>query len=88
MGACCVCFLSLFLAQSKKQQGTLALELVNILVAFMQMNPTSATLVVKLYGLAKKSGVVDASYLANTLAHVQNKRGAWFADLAAKLALA
>jgi hypothetical protein len=65
----------------------LALELVNTIVAFLQMNPQSATLVVKLFGLAKKSGAVDQTYLNNTLAHIQNKRGAWFADLAAKLAL-
>ncbi len=53
----------------------------------MQMNPTSATLVVKLFGLAKKSNAVDAAYVANTLAHIQSKRGAWFQDLSAKLAV-
>lgn len=43
------CFASLiFIAdQSRKQQGTLALDLVNLLVGSVQMNPTSATLVVK-----------------------------------------
>ena len=71
--------------QSRKQQGTLALDLVNLLVELVQMNPTSATLVVKLFGLAKKSTAVDPAYVANTLAHVAGKKGNWFADLTAKL---
>jgi hypothetical protein len=73
-------------SQSRKQQGGLALDLVNILIGFVQMNPTSATLAVKLFGLAKKTGSVDPQYLANTLSHIENKRGPWFQDLAAKLA--
>ncbi len=72
-------------AQSRKQQGSLALELVNLLLESVQMNPTSATLVVKLFGLAKKSNAVDAAYVANTLSHVEGKKGQWFSDLSSKL---
>eukprot|EP00455_Lapot_gusevi_P016412 TRINITY_DN1845_c0_g1_i12.p1 TRINITY_DN1845_c0_g1~~TRINITY_DN1845_c0_g1_i12.p1 ORF type:complete len:571 (-),score=204.35 TRINITY_DN1845_c0_g1_i12:116-1798(-) len=70
---------------SRKLQSQLALDFVNVLVAFMQMNATSATLVVKLYGLAKRSGAGDANYLRNTLSHIQSRRGIWFQDLAQKL---
>lgn len=49
------------------------------------MNPHSATLVVRLYQLAIKSGAVAPAYLRGTLAHIQSKRGAWFSDIASKL---
>ena len=70
---------------SKKQQGMLALDLVNVLVSTMQMNAASATIVVKLFGLAKKVNSVDTAYLSSTLKHVQSKQGAWFQDLYSKL---
>ena len=78
--------LVLFFNQSRKQQGTLALDFVNILIAMIVMNSTSATLVVKLFGLAKKSGAVDPVYTSSTLLHIQTKPGVWFQDLALKLA--
>lgn len=71
---------------SKKQQGSLALELVNLLVAMMEMNPTSATMVVKLYSLAQKTGAVDKAYLSATLAHIKGKKGTWYEDVSNKIA--
>jgi len=70
---------------SKKQQGELALDFVNILITSISMNPQSATLVVKLYQLAQKNGAVDHKYLANTLSHIQSKKGTWYQDIANKL---
>jgi len=57
----------------------------NLLVSTVEMNPQSATMVVKLFQLAKKSEAVDASFLKSTLAHIQDKKGAWYADVAAKI---
>jgi len=70
---------------SRKIQGTIALDFVNLLISFMQMNSGSATLVVKLYGLAKKSEAVDEKYLASTFAHISNKKGTWYADITNKI---
>jgi len=70
---------------SRKKQGTLALELVNLLISTVEMNPQSATMVVKLFQLAKKSDAVDAAFLRSTLAHVQEMKGAWYSDIAAKI---
>jgi len=69
----------------KKEQGTLALDFANTLVSYFQMNPQSATLVVKLVQLAKKTDAVDAHYLANTGRHISDKKGTWYQDITAKL---
>jgi len=71
---------------SKKQQSELALDFVNIIIATLQMNPQSATLVVKLYQLAQKTGAVDPKYLNSTLQYIQSKKGTWYTDIANKLA--
>lgn len=70
---------------ARKRQGTLALEFVNMLVSSLEMNPESATVVVRLYQLAKKTDAVDPAFLSNTLAHIQGKRGTWYQDIAAKI---
>jgi len=70
---------------ARKQTGTLALDVVNLLISSIQMNPQSATLVVKLFQLARKTEAVDEKYLGNTLAHIQAKKGTWFQDIAQKL---
>lgn len=70
---------------SKKEQGTLALEFVNVLLASFEMNPHSATLVVKLFQLAKKNGVVSKAYVQSTLEHIQSKKGSWYSDVAQKI---
>jgi hypothetical protein len=70
---------------SKKQQGTLALDLVNLLISSITMNASSATLVVKLVGLAQKSGAVDAGYLQATIRNIAGKKSQWYADITQKL---
>jgi heme oxygenase len=70
---------------SRKEQGTLALDLVNALVGFLEMNAHSATLVVKLFQLAQKSQAASTRYLNATLAHIQSKPGSWYADIAQKI---
>lgn len=72
---------------SRKHQGTLAVEFVNVILSTMAMNPQSATLVVKLYMLARKNGAVDKAFLDNTLSHLQSLKGSWYADVAAKIAV-
>jgi len=71
---------------SKKEQGTLALEFVNILIVTMEMNPTSATMVVRLVQLAQNTKAVDAKYLASTLNHIRTQRGSWYEDISNKIA--
>lgn len=70
---------------SKKQQGTLALDLVNVLISSMTMNAASATLVVKLVGLAQKTGAVDPAYVSATIRNIQAKKSTWYQDIANKL---
>lgn len=70
---------------AKKQQGTLALDLVNLLVASFTMNASSATLVVKLVGLAQKTGAVDPNYVAATIRNIRSKKSTWYADIAEKI---
>jgi len=70
---------------AKKQQGTLALDLANVLVSSFSMNAASATLVVRLVQLAQKSNAVDVAYLNATIRNIQAKRGGLFPDIAAKL---
>ena len=70
---------------SKKQQGTLALDLVNLLISSVTMNAASATLVVKLVGLAQKTGAVDPNYIQATIRNIQSKKATWYQDVAAKL---
>jgi len=70
---------------AKKDQGELALDFVNILISSLQMNPNSATLVFKLYQLAKKNGATDQRYLSTTLSHIQAKEGNWYSDIASKI---
>jgi len=43
------------LLQAKQAQGTLALDFVNAMISSLEMNAQSATLLVKLYHLAKRS---------------------------------
>ncbi len=71
--------------QARKQQGTLALDFLNVIIGCLEMNPHSATLVVRLYQLAVKSGAVAPAYLRGTLSHIQSKRGAWYSDIVTKL---
>lgn len=70
---------------SKKESGTLSLDLINLIITFMEMNPTSATLVVKLHTAAKKSGAVDPNYLNNTFNNIEAKKGTWYQDVAHKI---
>ncbi len=63
----------------------MALEFVNVLVDFLEMNPTSATLVVRLYQLSKGSGAVSKRYLEITLQHLQSKKGTWYSDIVQKI---
>ena len=49
------------------------------------MNPQSATLIVKLYQLAVKTGAVDQHFLNQTLQHITYKKGTWYQDIAAKI---
>jgi hypothetical protein len=72
-------------AQAKKYQGTLSLDLVNLFISSLTMNAQSATLVVKLYTLAKNTGAVDPNYLANTLAHINSLPTSWYTDIANKI---
>eukprot|EP00808_Paulinella_micropora_P032345 g67639.t1 len=66
---------------AQQRQGELALDFVNVLLSFMQMNAQSATAVVKLYTLAAKSSAVEQSYLESTLGHLQSKPGTWYQDI-------
>ncbi len=70
---------------SRKQYGTLAIDTLNIIVSSLAMNNQSATLVVKLYQLAKSSDAVDPKYMSNTLEHLSAKRGTWYADIVTKI---
>lgn len=70
---------------SRKQYGTLALDTLNVLISSMAMNNQSATLVVKLYQLAKSSDAVDPKYMANTLEHLAAKKGTWYQDILSKI---
>jgi hypothetical protein len=70
---------------SRKIQGTLAMEFVNVIISSMEMNPQSATLIVKLYLLAQKSNAADQKLMENTLAHLDALKGTWYADVAAKI---
>jgi len=70
---------------SRKQRGTLALDTVNFLIGNMTMNASTATLVVKLYQMAVKTEAVDAAYLANTLSHLQTRKGTWYSEIANKI---
>lgn len=70
---------------AKKQQGTLALDLVNLLISSVTMNAASATLVVKLVGLAQKTGAVDVAYLQATIRNIAGKKSQWYADITTKL---
>lgn len=70
---------------SKKQQGTLALDFIHILINTITMTAASATLIVKLYGLAQKSNAVDNNYLVQTLKFIQSKKSTWYQDIANKI---
>lgn len=70
---------------SRKQQGTLALDLANLLVSSLTMNAASATLVVRLVVLAQKSGAVDPAYVAATIRNIQGRKSTWYQDIASKL---
>eukprot|EP01006_Ploeotia_vitrea_P063076 TRINITY_DN84900_c0_g1_i1.p1 TRINITY_DN84900_c0_g1~~TRINITY_DN84900_c0_g1_i1.p1 ORF type:complete len:1024 (-),score=600.29 TRINITY_DN84900_c0_g1_i1:79-3114(-) len=70
---------------SRTEQAILALDIVNVIVSSLDMNAHSATLVVKLYQLAQKSGVAPADYLERTLQHIQNKKGIWYQDISQKI---
>jgi len=70
---------------SRKQQGTVALEFVNTLVAGLQLNPQSATLIVKLYRLAKKTDAVDPKFLKATFQNIKRREGTLYQDVAKKL---
>lgn len=72
-------------ASAKKDQGTISLELANLLVSSFVMNKTSATMVVKLYKLAVKSKRVNSVYLQNTKERIGRKKGTWYEDIAGKL---
>jgi len=71
---------------SRKQQGTLAVEFVNIIISSFEMTAQSATLAVKLYQLAAKSKAVDQSFLKNTLLHLKHKKGTMYQDVYNKIA--
>lgn len=64
----------------------LALEFVNILVVSLEMNPTSATMVVRLVQLAQNTKAVDAKYLQATLNNIRSKKGSWYEDIINKIA--
>lgn len=70
---------------SKKNQGTLALDVVNLMVSFMEINNQSATLIVKLYQMAKSGGAVAPSYIKSTEDHIAELKGQWGANILQKL---
>jgi len=70
---------------AKKDQGTTALDFVNLLISSMEMNPHSATLVVKLFQMAKQTAAVDKNYLGSTFANIEGKKGTWYQDVANKI---
>jgi len=70
---------------SKKHQAALALDLVNTLITSITMNAPSATLVVKLVGLASKNPAVDKKYIDATITHIQSKKGTWYAEIVGKI---
>jgi len=70
---------------SKKQQGTMALNVINLFVSTLEINAQSATIIVKLYALAKNSGAVSDSYLCSTQDHIANIKGRWGAEILTKL---
>jgi hypothetical protein len=69
----------------KKVQGELALDLATIFVDGVRLDKKSATLVVKLFSLAKGADVAKSS-LRGLVAHLHSRKGVWYSDLAAKLA--
>ena len=70
---------------SRKQQGTVALEFVNTLIAGLQLNAQSATLIVKLFQLAKKNDAVDPKFIKATFENIKMREGTWYQDVAKKL---
>jgi hypothetical protein len=65
---------------AKKNQCTLALEFLNLLISGFQMNKQTATLTVRLYDLTRQSEMV-AGYRAATKSAIQARRGAWYQDI-------
>jgi len=68
-------------AVSQKRSATLALDFVNTLISYFQMNSHSGTLVVKLYKLAKDSKRASPKYLDRTFEHIGSKNGVWYRKL-------
>jgi hypothetical protein len=71
---------------SKRFQGTLALEFANLILNAVLMSSQSASLVVKLVQLAVKAGpAVEKSFLDNTLKSLALRKGQWYADILGKI---
>lgn len=66
-------------------QSKVALEFVNVLINVIEMEQSSAVLVVKLLRLASKSPAVDTGYLKRTVTHISNKKGQWYRMIADKI---
>eukprot|EP00475_Leptophrys_vorax_P000873 TRINITY_DN10463_c0_g1_i1.p1 TRINITY_DN10463_c0_g1~~TRINITY_DN10463_c0_g1_i1.p1 ORF type:complete len:721 (-),score=169.31 TRINITY_DN10463_c0_g1_i1:39-2012(-) len=59
-------------------QASVALDLANAFISFIEMTQSSALMVLRLIRLAAKNSAVDQGYLKRTIEHVSSKKGQWY----------
>ncbi len=59
----------------------LSLEFVNIMISFVEMNESTAKLLVKLCRLVVKREKYDKVYMAATIKHMSSRKGQWYYNI-------
>ena len=66
----------------RKHCGTLALDLINLLLSGLQMDDRSGALLVRLFGIVRTAAAaLDAAYLRETRRHLQSRRGLVYEEI-------
>jgi hypothetical protein len=71
---------------NRKQCGELALDLANLCVTSLEINSTTASLIVRLVQMARKmGGAMDPKQINSTLAHIASKKSVLYQEVLTKL---